>query len=130
MKEELRMSKKEKSIRAKLIANPGAVRPEQTASNLQLAIRYLKKYGIKVDVALAKPKEEATPLAKQAVKEGYKLVVAMGGDGTLEAVICSMVESKARLGIMPTGIQNNIAKSMGVEEKAVPQGSLLSTEEK
>ena len=130
MKEELRMSKKEKSIRAKLIANPGAVRPEQTASNLQLAIRYLKKNGIKVDVALAKPKEEATPLAKQAVKEGYKLVVAMGGDGTLEAVICSMVESKARLGIMPTGIQNNIAKSMGVEEKAVPQGSLLSTEEK
>ena len=39
------MSKKEKSIRANLIANPDAGRPEQTADNLQLAIRYLKKKG-------------------------------------------------------------------------------------
>jgi diacylglycerol kinase family enzyme len=68
VKEESQMSKKEKSICAKLIANPGAGRPKQTAGTLQLAIRYLKKNGVKVDVALAKPKEEATPLAKQAVK--------------------------------------------------------------
>ena len=108
------MSKKEKIIRAKLIANPGAGKPEQTASNLQLAARYLLQHGIKVDVALAKPKEEATPLAKQAVKDGYKLVIAMGGDGTLEAVLRGLVGSKTRLGIIPTGTQNNIAKSMGI----------------
>ena len=129
MKEELKISKKEKGIRAKLIANPGAGRPEQTASNLQLATRYLKQNGIKVDVALAKPKE-ATPFAKQAVKDGYKLVIAMGGDSTLEAVLWEMVGSKARLGIIPTGTQNNLAKSMGVEEKALLQGALSSTEEK
>jgi diacylglycerol kinase (ATP) len=120
VKEELKISKKEKSIRAKLIANPGAGSPEQTTSNLQLVARYLQQNGIKVDVALAKPKEEATPLAKQAVRDGYKLVIAMGGDGTLEAVLRGMVGSKARLGIIPTGTQNNIAKSMGVEEKALP----------
>jgi diacylglycerol kinase family enzyme len=130
VKEESKMSKKEKSIRASLIANPDAGRPEQIAGNLQLAIRYLKKNGLKVDMALAKPKEEATPLTRQAVKDGHKLVVALGGDSTLEDVICGMVGSKARLGIIPTGIQNNIAKNMGVEEKALPQGSLLSTEEK
>jgi len=108
------MSKKDKVIYAKLIANPGAGKPEQAAKSLQLATRFLQQSGIKVDVALAKPKEEATPLAKQAVKDGYKIVIAMGGDGTLEAVLRGMVGSKARLGIIPVGTQNNMAKSLGI----------------
>ena len=79
------MSKKNKVVQAKLIANPGAGKPEESAKQLELATRYLQGHDIEVNVALAKPKEEATPLAKQAVKDGYDLVIAMGGDGTLEA---------------------------------------------
>ncbi len=110
------MSKKDKTIYAKLIANPGAGKPEESPKQLELATRYLQQMGIQVDVALAKPKKEATPLAEQAVKDGYKLVIAMGGDGTLEAVLRGMVGSKARLGIIPTGTQNNMAKSLGIPE--------------
>lgn len=110
------MSKKQKLIQAKLIANPGAGKPEESPKQLELAIRCLQGLGIEVDVALAKPKEEATPLAKQAVKDGYKIVIAMGGDGTLEAVLRGLVGSKARLGIIPIGTQNNIAKSLGIPE--------------
>ena len=108
------MSKKDKVIHAKLIANPGAGKPEETPRQLELATRYLLENGIEVNVALAKPKEEATPLARQAVKDGYKIVIAMGGDGTLEAVLRGMVGSKARLGIIPTGSKNNMAKSLGI----------------
>lgn len=108
------MSKKNKVIQAKLIANPGAGKPEESAKQLELAARYLRECGIEVNVALAKPKEEAIPLAKQAAKDGYKLVIAMGGDGTLEAVMRGLVGSKARLGIIPTGSKNNIAKSLGI----------------
>src|SRR6266498_693839 len=108
------MSKKDKVIQAKLIANPGAGKPEESAKQLELAIRYLQQNGVEVDVALAKPKEEATPLTKQAVKDGYKVVIAMGGDGTLEAVLRGMVGSKASLGIIPTGTANNMAKSLGI----------------
>jgi len=108
------MSKKDKFIYAKLIANPGAGKPEETARNLELATRYLLQNNIRVDVALAKPKEEATPLAKQAVKAGYEIVIALGGDGTLEAVLRGLVGSKARLGIIPTGSKNNMAKSLGI----------------
>jgi diacylglycerol kinase (ATP) len=108
------MSKKDKVTHAKLIANPGAGKPEETARQLELATRYLMGHGIEVNVALAKPKEEATPLAKQAVKDGYKIVIAMGGDGTLEAVLRGLVGSKARLGIIPTGSKNNMAKSLGI----------------
>jgi YegS/Rv2252/BmrU family lipid kinase len=108
------MSKKQKFVQAKLIANPGAGKPEESPKQLELAIRYLKQQGIEVDVALAKPKEEATPLAKQAVKDGYDMVIAMGGDGTLEAVLRGMVGSKVPMGIISTGTQNNIAKSLGI----------------
>ncbi|MGE5377574.1 MAG: diacylglycerol/lipid kinase family protein [Bacteroidota bacterium] len=108
------MSKKHKLIQAKLIANPGAGKPEESARQLELATRLLQDHGIEVNVALAKPKEEATPLARQAVKDGYDLVIAMGGDGTLEAVLRGMVGRKVPMGIIPTGTQNNIAKSLGI----------------
>jgi diacylglycerol kinase (ATP) len=108
------MSKKNKVIRAKLIANPGAGKPEETPKQLEFATRFLLQHNIEVNVALAKPKEEATPLAKQAVKDGYDMVIAMGGDGTLEAVLRGMVGRKTPMGIIPTGTQNNIAKSLGI----------------
>jgi YegS/Rv2252/BmrU family lipid kinase len=108
------MSKKDKVVQAKLIANPGAGKLEESPKQLELAARYLQGHGIEVNVALAKPKEEATPLAKQAVKDGYDMVIAMGGDGTLEAVLRGMVGRKTPMGIIPTGTQNNIAKSLGI----------------
>jgi YegS/Rv2252/BmrU family lipid kinase len=108
------MSKKNKSTRVKLIANPGAGKVSESAANLITVIGYLEKNGLKVDVAFAKPKEEATPIAKQAAKGKYKIVIAMGGDGTIEAVMRGLVGSKARLGIVPTGTENNIAKSLGI----------------
>ena len=110
------MSKKIKSIRVKLIANPGAGKASDTAKNLKLVTGYLKKNGLKVDVAFAKPKEEATQIARRAIKDGYKIVVAMGGDGTIEAVMRGLIGGKVRLGIVPAGTENNIAKSLGISE--------------
>ncbi len=108
------MSRKSKSMHVKLIANPGAGNASDSANNLKLVTGYLKKNGMKVDVALAKPKEKATPIARQAVKDGYMIVIAMGGDGTIEAVMRGVIGSKTRLGIVPTGTQNNIGKSLGI----------------
>ena len=108
------MSKKDKSVRVKVIANPGAGVASNTDNHLKLVTDYLTAKNLKVDVAFAKPKEEATAIAKRAVKNGYKVVIAMGGDGTVEAVMRGMVGGKARMGIIPTGTENNIAKSLGI----------------
>lgn len=121
------MSKKDKVVQAKLIANPGAGKPEETPRQLEQATRLLQQHGIEVNVALAKPKEEATPLAKQAVKDGYDMVIAMGGDGTLEAVLRGMVGRKTPMGIIPTGTQNNIAKSLGIPTDLEEACSLLAS---
>lgn len=120
--------KKEQSVHAKLIANPGAGKPEESPKQLELATRLLQEHGIKVDVALAKPKEEATPIAKQAVKDGFDMVIGMGGDGTLEAILRGMVGRKTPMGMIPTGTQNNIAKSLGIPTEVEEACSLIASQ--
>ncbi len=112
------MAKKDKTRYAKLIANPGAGKAADFNKNLRLAVKCFDQLGIQVDVALAKPKEEATRIAAKALKEGYKEIIALGGDGTLEAAMRGLVASgsKARLGILPFGTENNVAKSLGIPE--------------
>lgn len=122
------MSKKNESIRVKLIVNPGAGKASESANNLKLVIGYLEKNNLKVDVAFAKPKEKATMIAKQAMRNGYKIVIAMGGDGTIEAVMRGMVGGKARLGIVPAGTENNIAKSLGIPKGLQEACALIASE--
>ncbi|HEY5157476.1 MAG TPA: diacylglycerol kinase family protein, partial [Anaerolineales bacterium] len=116
LKGEFDMSKKNKPMRAKLIANPGAGNVLEAASRYEQVTSYLKEAGVKVDVAFARPKKEAIPIAKRAVKEGYDVIIAMGGDGTIGAVIRGIAGSKARLGIIPAGTENDIARALGIPE--------------
>jgi YegS/Rv2252/BmrU family lipid kinase len=122
------MSKKNKPLRIKLIANPGAGKAAEFADKLKMVIGYLEQKGMKVDVAFARPKEEATPIAKQATKDGYKIVIGMGGDGTIEAVMRGMIGSKVRLGIIPNGTENNIAMSLGIPVDLEQACSLIASD--
>jgi diacylglycerol kinase (ATP) len=110
------MSKKNKPVRVKLIANPGAGDVSTIASRIEQVMQYLTEGGLKVDLALAHPKKEAIPIAQKAVKDGYDVVIAMGGDGTIGVVIRGIAGSKVRLGIIPAGTENDIARSLGIPE--------------
>ncbi len=120
------MSKKNRMQYAKLIANPGAGKGTELSGHLKLAVRSLEQLGIQADVALSQPKEEATVIAEKAVKDGYKLVIVMGGDGTIEAAMHGLVGSKARLGILPFGTENNVARSLGIPEKVEDACALIA----
>ncbi len=105
---------KTKTLYAKLIANPGAGQVLKNAAIMADVTRYLTDHGMHVDVALAHPIREATRAAKKAVKDGYDVIIAMGGDGTLGAVIRGMVGARARLGIIAAGTANDFALSLGI----------------
>jgi diacylglycerol kinase (ATP) len=124
--------KKDKKIRPdlKLICNPGAGDREGTSARLEQAYQLLTGLGFRVDVALARAKAKATPIARAAAGDGIRLVVAMGGDGTVEAVASGLVGTKSRLGILPTGSYNNIARSLGVPEDLEAACALLKEGEK
>jgi diacylglycerol kinase (ATP) len=118
------MSKK-KAIRAKLIANPGSG-DWSSHRLLELVTRSLQDRGMKVDVALAKPNAKAAGIAKKAVGNGYKLVIAMGGDDTIWAVMRGIAGTKTRLGIIPAGTENNVAHSLGIPQDAQEACELIA----
>jgi diacylglycerol kinase (ATP) len=116
-KKGIKMSKKDKSIRVKLIANPNAGNTSDGIDKLELVKDYLKKNGLKIDVVLAGPEEKATSIACRAVNKGYKTIIVMGNDSIIEAVMRGMVGSKVRLGIIPIGEENHISKSLDIPQK-------------
>ena len=60
----------------------------------------------------------ATELAKQAGEQGYEMIVAMGGDGTVHEVVNGLMllpaEKRPILGVVPVGSGNDFAHAIGV----------------
>jgi YegS/Rv2252/BmrU family lipid kinase len=57
---------------------------------------------------------DATCAAKQAALDGYDLVIAAGGDGSIFEVANGLVGSQTSLGVIPIGTENVLAREMGV----------------
>jgi diacylglycerol kinase (ATP) len=64
----------------------------------------------------------AIELARQAAEEGYELVIAAGGDGTVHEVINGLMqvprERRPRLGIVPLGSGNDFSSAVGVDPRS------------
>ncbi len=66
------------------------------------------------DLAFTSAPMEAEALARRAVEEGTEVILVAGGDGTLNEVVNGMAGSKARLGILPAGCRNVLAREIGI----------------
>ena len=64
----------------------------------------------------------ATELARQAALDGYDMVIALGGDGTVHEVVNGLMqvaeEKRPILGVVPLGSGNDFAHAVGVPDKA------------
>ncbi|SHH07899.1 Diacylglycerol kinase family enzyme [Massilia sp. CF038] len=65
-------------------------------------------------VTLAGSGEEMIAAAKAALAEGLLIVVAGGGDGTINAVASVLAGTDTAFGVLPLGTLNHFAKDMGI----------------
>ncbi|GAC1621197.1 MAG: diacylglycerol kinase family lipid kinase [Candidatus Acidiferrum sp.] len=68
--------------------------------------------------------EDLEKRAKQAIQNGRRFLVAMGGDGTFQTLLNAGVGTDVVLGVIPTGGGNDFARALGL-----PADPLLALEE-
>jgi diacylglycerol kinase (ATP) len=100
-------------MKAQVILNPNAGQRNRRRE-LKAAMAYLKDRGWQLSLRETRCPEEATTYARQAVAEGYDVVIAAGGDGTVSEVANGLAGSEVALGIFPIGTTNVWALQMGI----------------
>ena len=86
--------------------------------------RHLDEIGAQSALKLTTGPGEARALATQAVAEGFEIVVAAGGDGTVNEVLNGLGDApdgfeRARLGVLPLGTVNVFARELGLPRNVV-----------
>jgi len=98
-----------------VILNPAA-RGER-ARSLKTKIEALSQHAV---VRFTESPGDAEAMAERGVQQGYRTIVAAGGDGTVNEVVNGLAESDVRLGILPVGTMNVFAAELGI-----PSGNLV-----
>lgn len=74
----------------------------------------LEAAGLRPRVYLTEQEGQATQYAANAVREGSRLVIAAGGDGTVSEIINGIARTDVRLGVIPAGTGDVLAKELGI----------------
>lgn len=113
---------------ATLIYNPVAGRhPARRERQILAAAKVLHEAGIDVNLAPTAGPGVARDLARAAVNAGESLVLACGGDGTVNEVLNGLVPGNATLGILPGGTANIIGKELRLPHDPIQAACELST---
>jgi diacylglycerol kinase (ATP) len=102
----------------KVILNPVAGRGYGARVEPRLR-QLLKAEGIDHDLVRTEGRWHAPKLAAQAISDGYELVVAAGGDGTMHEVVNGLMAAAGdgvagTLGVLPIGSGSDFAHTVGV----------------
>ena len=98
---------------AMLIINPisGTAKKDGLDVKVETA---MKVAGYNLDVRYTTCRGDATCLAAEAVGKGYEVVIAAGGDGTINETAQALCGTKVNFGIIPAGSGNGLARHIGI----------------
>jgi len=76
--------------------------------------RYLERHGFTVNPCRCQDPGDGTRRAAEAVEAGADMILVGGGDGTINEAVTGMLGSNVRLGILPLGSVNVLAREVGL----------------
>jgi YegS/Rv2252/BmrU family lipid kinase len=97
----------------KVIINAHSGFAEKEPARRRLA-EIFDQSGVACDISLAKNGVEVAKLAQEAVRAKWKIIVAGGGDGTVNAVASAVVGTDKILGVLPLGTLNHFARDLKI----------------
>ena len=94
--------------------------------------RHLDEFAADFTLKLTASAGDARRLATQSVEEGFEIIAAAGGDGTLNEVLNGIVDApkgfeRARLGVLPLGTVNVFAREVRIPLKLKEAWQTLRT---
>lgn len=97
-----------------LIINQFAGLCKKRTHEVNALISFLKGNNCEVEFSYTNHPGHATDLAEKAVSSGFELVVAVGGDGTVNEVAQGLIGTTTLMGIIPMGSGNGLARELGI----------------
>lgn len=98
----------------RFIFNPRSGYNAKNPHLLERARAFIRERKLDADVVPTERSRHATELARRAVEDGCGLVVAIGGDGTLNEVAAGLVDTPAVFGLIPCGSGNGLGRHLGI----------------
>ena len=104
--------------RARIIYNPTSGR-EVFRKHLPEVLEKLEVAGYEASCHATTCAGDATAAAKVAVERGFDVIIAVGGDGTLNEVVAGIggFEKRPKLGLIPMGTTNDFARAVHIPRK-------------
>lgn len=101
--------------RARIIYNPTSGR-ELFKKNLPEVLESLEIAGYETSCHATTAEGDAIEAAKKAVENGFDIIIASGGDGTLNEVVAgvSEFEKRPKIGLIPMGTTNDFARAVHI----------------
>ncbi len=109
-------------MKARFIFNPHSGSNRRNPHLRDRAAEFIARHGWNAKVVPTERPRHATELARRAVDDGCTLVVAIGGDGTMNEVATGLVDTPACFGLIPCGSGNGLGRHLGIRygQKAFP----------
>ena len=111
-----RKPRKPAKKRMLIIVNPYATTVSDRLRNL---VVYALQGRYEVEAVSTEAQNHATEIGREAIDGGYDLVVAFGGDGTLNEIANGLAGTDVPVSILPGGSTNVVCRTLGIPNDVV-----------
>lgn len=114
-------------MRAVIIHNPTSGM-HNTHAAIDAATAAFRTVGWETSTLETQASGDATRLAREAAAQGIEVVMAMGGDGTLNEVANGVLDTQTAIGVLPLGTANVWALEMGLPLDNIARAAMLQAQ--